>query len=38
MKFVLDNRDWKPEPGRSVEDPVEEIYRPVRNRAGGNGP
>jgi adenylylsulfate reductase subunit A len=30
VKFALDNRDWKPELSRSVEELVEEIYRPVR--------
>ena len=30
VKFALDNKDWKPELGRSVEDLVEEIYRPVK--------
>ena len=29
VQFVLDNKDWKPELSRSVEDIVEEIYRPV---------
>ncbi|MBS1132816.1 MAG: adenylylsulfate reductase subunit alpha, partial [Proteobacteria bacterium] len=30
VKFALDNKDWKPELGRSVEELVEEIYRPVK--------
>jgi adenylylsulfate reductase, subunit A len=30
VKFVLDNKDWKPEMARSVEELVEEIYRPVK--------
>ena len=29
VQFTLDNKDWKPELSRSVEDIVEEIYRPV---------
>jgi adenylylsulfate reductase subunit A len=29
VQFVLDNKDWKSELSRSVEDIVEEIYRPV---------
>ena len=29
VQFVLDNKDWKPELSRSVEEVVEEIYRPV---------
>ena len=29
VQYVLDNKDWKPELSRSVEDIVEEIYRPV---------
>ena len=29
VQFVLDNKDWKPELSRSVEEIVEEIYRPV---------
>ncbi len=29
VQFALDNKDWKPELSRSVEDIVEEIYRPV---------
>jgi adenylylsulfate reductase subunit A len=31
VKFALDNKDWKPELGRTVEDLTEEVYRPVRN-------
>ena len=31
VRFTLDNLDWKPELGRSNDDLVEEIYRPVRN-------
>ncbi len=31
IKFALDNKDWKPELGRTVAELVEEIYRPVRN-------
>jgi len=31
VKFVLDNKDWKPTPERSTQDLVDEIYRPVRN-------
>ncbi|MFN7085322.1 MAG: adenylyl-sulfate reductase subunit alpha [Burkholderiales bacterium] len=30
VKFALDNKDWKPELSRSVQDLVEEIYRPVK--------
>jgi len=30
VKFVIDNKDWKPELARSVDELVEEIYRPVR--------
>jgi len=30
VKFALDNRDRKPELSRSVDELVEEIYRPVR--------
>ena len=30
VKFALDNKDWKPELARSVEELVEEIYRPVK--------
>jgi adenylylsulfate reductase subunit A len=30
VKFVLDNKGWKPELGRSVAELVEEIYRPVK--------
>ncbi len=29
VQFALDNKDWKPELSRSVEEIVEEIYRPV---------
>lgn len=29
VKFALDNKDWQPELSRSVDDIVEEIYRPV---------
>ena len=31
VKFAMDNRDWKPEMARTVDELVEEIYRPVRN-------
>ena len=31
VKFVIDNKDWKPELERSVDELVEEIYRPVKN-------
>jgi len=31
VKFALDNKDWKPELDTSVNELVEEIYRPVRN-------
>nr|MBS0021066.1 adenylyl-sulfate reductase subunit alpha [Gammaproteobacteria bacterium] len=31
VKFALDNKDWKPELSRTVDDLVEEIYRPVKN-------
>jgi adenylylsulfate reductase subunit A len=31
VKFAVDNKDWKPELERSVEELVEEIYRPVKN-------
>jgi adenylylsulfate reductase subunit A len=31
IKFAQDNKDWKPELEDSVEDLVEEIYKPVRN-------
>ncbi len=31
IKFAMDNKDWKPELEDSVEDLVEEIYKPVRN-------
>ena len=30
VKFVLDNKDWKPELERTIDELVEEIYRPVR--------
>ncbi len=30
VKFALDNRDWTPEMARSVDELVEEMYRPVR--------
>ncbi|GIX26477.1 MAG: adenylylsulfate reductase subunit alpha [Burkholderiales bacterium] len=30
VKFALDNKDWKPELSRSVDELVEEVYRPVR--------
>jgi adenylylsulfate reductase subunit A len=30
VKFVIDNKDWKPELARTVDELVEEIYRPVR--------
>jgi adenylylsulfate reductase subunit A len=30
VKFVMDNKDWKPELARSVQELVEEIYRPVK--------
>jgi adenylylsulfate reductase subunit A len=31
VKFVMDNKDFKPELDTSVEDLVAEIYKPVRN-------
>ena len=31
VKFALDNKDWTPEPEKTTEDLVEEIYQPVRN-------
>jgi adenylylsulfate reductase subunit A len=31
VKYVLDNKDLKPEPDRSVEDIVAGIYQPVKN-------
>ncbi len=31
VKFVMDNQDYKPELDTSVDDLIEEIYRPVRN-------
>jgi adenylylsulfate reductase subunit A len=30
VKFALDNKDWKPEMARTVDELVEEIYRPVK--------
>ncbi|RMD71106.1 MAG: adenylylsulfate reductase subunit alpha, partial [Gammaproteobacteria bacterium] len=30
VKFALDNKDWQPELSRTVDELVEEIYRPVR--------
>ncbi len=30
VKFALDNKDWKPQLSRTVDDIVEEIYRPVK--------
>jgi adenylylsulfate reductase subunit A len=30
VKFVLDNKDWKPELARSVEEIIDEIYQPVK--------
>jgi len=30
VKFALDNKDWKPEMARGVDELVEEIYRPVK--------
>jgi adenylylsulfate reductase subunit A len=30
VKFVMDNKDWKPEMERTVDELVEEIYRPVK--------
>jgi adenylylsulfate reductase subunit A len=30
VKFVQDNKDWKPEMARSVDQLVEELYRPVK--------
>jgi adenylylsulfate reductase subunit A len=30
VKFAMDNKDWTPEPERSNDELVEEIYRPVR--------
>jgi len=30
VKFALDNKDWKPELDTSVDELVDEIYRPVR--------
>jgi adenylylsulfate reductase subunit A len=31
IKFVMDNKGWKPELDTSVDQLIEEIYRPVRN-------
>ncbi|MGD2056666.1 MAG: adenylyl-sulfate reductase subunit alpha, partial [Gammaproteobacteria bacterium] len=31
VKFAIDNRDWKPELDRGVDDIVAEIYQPVKN-------
>jgi len=31
IKFAVDNKDWKPELDASVDELVEEIYKPVRN-------
>jgi adenylylsulfate reductase, subunit A len=31
VKFAMDNKDWKPELDTSVDELVEEIYRPVKN-------
>jgi len=31
IRFAQDNKDWKPELDTTVEELVEEIYRPVRN-------
>ena len=30
IKFVMDNKDWKPEMVRTVQELVDEIYRPVK--------
>ncbi|MDH3282103.1 MAG: adenylyl-sulfate reductase subunit alpha, partial [Gammaproteobacteria bacterium] len=30
VKFALDNQDWKPEMAGSIDELVEEIYRPVK--------
>ncbi len=30
VKYALDNKDWKPEMSRTVDELVEEIYRPVK--------
>jgi len=30
VKFAIDNKDWKPELARTVDELVEEIYRPVK--------
>jgi adenylylsulfate reductase subunit A len=31
VKYVMDNKDWTPELDTSVDELIEEIYRPVRN-------
>lgn len=31
VKFVMDNKDWKPELEASADELAEEIYKPVRN-------
>ena len=31
VKFAMDNKDWKPELDRAVDDIVAEIYKPVKN-------
>jgi adenylylsulfate reductase subunit A len=31
VKFAIDNKDWKPELDRSVDEIVAEIYQPVKN-------
>jgi len=31
VKFVMDNKDWKPELDTEVDTLIEDIYRPVRN-------
>jgi adenylylsulfate reductase, subunit A len=31
VQFCMDNKDWKPELDTSVQELVEEIYKPVRN-------
>ena len=30
VKFVIDNKNWKPEMSRTVQELVDEIYRPVK--------
>ncbi len=30
LKYAMDNKDWKPEMSRTVDELVEEIYRPVK--------